>query len=112
MKKIFFLVVVIATVGCFSKKGNPTTKTVTDSVSTVVITPEMARFAEGKVLYEQNCKGCHRLFRPSEISEEQWQINVPIMTRKVNKNEPTISPAQQELILNYVITAKRNSPAE
>ncbi len=112
MKYCLILVSAFTLIGCSSKKNAATTKPAIDSVAVAPVTPEMAKFNEGKILYEQNCRGCHKLFTPAEITEEQWQINVPIMTRKVNKNEVLITPAQQELILNYVLTAKRNAPTE
>jgi cytochrome c5 len=109
MKKLLILLPVIATIGCFSKKAATPAKSNVDSVATVVVTPEMANYNQGKLLYQQNCKGCHVLIKPSEQSEDQWRIMVPVMTKKVNKKEEYINPHQQELILNYVLTAKRNN---
>ncbi len=112
MKYFVMLLSVVALIGCSSPKKATPAKPLVDSATVAPVTPEMAKFTEGKILYAQNCGSCHKLFTPAEITEEQWQINVPIMTRKVNKNEVRINPDQQELILNYVLTAKRISPTE
>lgn len=112
MKYFVVLLSAFALIGCYSPKKVVPAKPLVDSVTVAPLTPEMAKFTEGKILYQQNCGSCHKLFTPAEITEEQWQFNVPVMTRKVNKNEVRINPAQQELILNYVLTAKRISPTE
>jgi mono/diheme cytochrome c family protein len=63
-------------------------------VDEVPLTPELA---EGKVLYENNCANCHKLYDPNKFSAEQW---TPIVLRMQKKAK--ISDEEREKIYAYL----------
>lgn len=77
-----------------------------DRVAAKHPTYTLANVQQGKVLYEQQCTACHGLKKPTAYSEAAWQKIVPNMVIKANKKagKQAISPAQQALILEYLLT--------
>ncbi|MGL2967504.1 c-type cytochrome [Flavobacterium sp. XGLA_31] len=79
---------------CASKSSVPTTAaTKTESASTVMT----AELAEGKMLYENNCAKCHKLYDPKGFSAQEWK---PIMDKMQKKAH--LDDAQGLKIYNYV----------
>lgn len=61
---------------------------VTSSVAVAPVTAaEGAMIAEGKVLYENNCARCHRLFGTKEFTREQWKPLVLSMQPKARLDD-------------------------
>ena len=58
------------------------------------LTPELA---EGKMLYENNCAKCHKLYDAKSFSKEQW---TPIVLRMQKKAK--ISDEEREKIYDYL----------
>ncbi len=58
------------------------------------LTPELA---EGKSLYENNCAKCHKLYSPSDFSNEAWKPIVASMQIKARLND-----IQGNSIYNYL----------
>lgn len=67
----------------------------TETPKTIELTPELA---EGKMLYENNCGKCHKLFSPTSKSKEKWG---PIVDRMAPKAK--LTDAQKSLVYNYVV---------
>lgn len=59
-----------------------------------MMTPELL---EGKSLYENNCAGCHRLYKSNEFTTEEWGPIVKRMAKKSDLNE-----IQEKKIYNYI----------
>lgn len=61
---------------------------------------------EGKAHYEQYCKTCHALKKPTSEPEAEWNKIVPEMVKKTNKKagSEVVDGKKQELILQYVVT--------
>lgn len=67
----------------------------------------LANLSEGKTLYQNHCGSCHKLKKPSDLTEEQWRDIVPKMARKVNKKENNVlDERKQDLILKYLLTMR------
>ncbi len=66
----------------------------------------LASLNEGKGHYEQYCRSCHGLKKPTSESEAEWKEIVPDMVKKTNKKagSEVVDSKKQELILQYVIT--------
>lgn len=63
---------------------------------------------EGKKLLENNCNLCHKIYHPSDFSEDKWKNIIPPMVKKVNKKtgQTTITPQDEEKILKYILTIR------
>jgi cytochrome c5 len=64
----------------------------------------LADLHRGQSLYEANCKRCHALQDPASKTEAQWNVIVPAMVKKVNKNSTVLDQQAEEDIRRYVIT--------
>jgi len=53
--------------------------------------------AEGKIMYENKCANCHKLFAPTDFSKEDWP---PILLRMQVKAK--ISDEDMAKVNNYV----------
>ena len=109
MKYLLFILICSLLVACFS------TKVVTESASESLLILDKAvvkfpgytkeMFVSGKNLFESNCQSCHGLKDPLKYTEEQWEILVPSMSAKANRNkDANLSKEDEELILKYVVS--------
>lgn len=68
-------------------------------------TPEVkvseATLAEGKMLYENNCGKCHKLFEPSAYNKERWVKILNWMAPKAK-----ITEEQKAKVFAYVSNGK------
>lgn len=62
----------------------------------------LAELSHGRTLYVSRCASCHVLKRPSELSPEQWQVEVDGMR---GKNGVTLSDAEARAIVRYLTVA-------
>lgn len=63
---------------------------------------ETVTIAEGKMLYENNCAKCHRLFGPKEFTNDQWKPLVLSM----QKNTP-LKDFEIAKVLTYVTSENK-----
>lgn len=109
MKKSFiYVLVLLFALGCKSskvavKEMGPSQKDV-DRVSAKIPNYTLTKLLKGKVLYEDNCGSCHKLYSPNSRTEEKWKAVVPPMVKKVNKSSVKLTPEDQDLIVSYLIT--------
>lgn len=90
--KIKFLGIVallLIVASCASKSNVPT-----EEAKEVKLPVELA---EGKNLYDNNCGACHKLYKPTDYTAEQWK---PIVLRMQKKAE--LDDAQGLKIYNYL----------
>lgn len=65
----------------------------------------LAQLKEGRAMFKHKCSQCHPAKRPVSRDEATWRHIVPIMAAKAQKKgKEEISPADQEIILKYLIT--------
>jgi len=66
----------------------------------------LAQLDEGRTLFKHRCTQCHLAKNPTSRDEEEWRDIVPKMAAKAEKktHKKKIPPADQELILKYLIT--------
>lgn len=112
MKYTIFLSVLFFLAACSAKLYTPIQADI-DRVSSKFSGYSLADLQEGKNIFEQNCSACHPLKKPTSRTEEQWNKIVPEMVKKVNgkAKKEQISPAQQELVLRYLVTRRAASDA-
>ncbi len=105
MKKSFILILLTIFTACTVKLMPPAQSDV-DRVSAKYPGYNLNELNEGKALFEQTCKRCHRLKNPASRNEDKWTKIVPSMINKLNKKEGkvVIDDKQQESILRYIIT--------
>lgn len=93
IKLLGTLAIITILTSCSSSK-----KVVAETKEEVKLTPELA---EGKLLFENNCGKCHKLFSPEDFSKEEWQ---PIVMRMQKKAR--ITDEQRDLVYNYLVSNK------
>ncbi len=106
-KKTKNLIIVIALLGltsCLATKLAAPTQVDVDRAQAKYPNTSLEDLNRGKILYETNCKGCHKLYKPRSKNEQEWNKIVPIMVRKVNKKSMILDEKSQQDILRYVIT--------
>lgn len=105
MKKISIISVLVILCSCSAKLITPTQSDV-DKVSSTYPGYTLADLNQGKTIYEQNCKKCHGLKKPSSQSEADWNEVVPDMVAKANKKakKTVIDAKAQEQLLKYLLT--------
>lgn len=91
-------------IGCAASKIAIPTQADADRAKAKYPDITVADLSEGKMLYEEKCTTCHGLYKPSSHTAQAWNSIVPEMTRKANKNTTKINPAQEKLILQYLVT--------
>ncbi|RAR75580.1 c-type cytochrome [Flavobacterium aciduliphilum] len=93
MKNKIYVVAVVALVlfSCGTSKN--TTKP--EALKKVEMTPELA---EGKVLYENNCAKCHKLYEATDFTKEAWKPLVLKMQKKAH-----LTDAEGIKIYNYIV---------
>ncbi len=84
--------ILVAVVGIFIFSCSPKVAVVSEVAKP--LTPELA---EAKLIYENNCAKCHKLYQPESRTAEQWQ---PILLKMQKKAK--ISDADREKIYSYV----------
>lgn len=109
MKYKVLAVAVLAVIiySCASKSSAPTAEVkkeepaqvAAETTPAVASGPTMmtAELLEGKSLYENNCAGCHRLYKSNEFTAEEWKPIVRRMAKKSDLNE-----IQELKIYNYI----------
>lgn len=60
-------------------------------------TASTEKYPEGKILYENNCAKCHKLFAPTDYSSQNWG---PILVRMQKKAH--LEDADMAQINNYI----------
>ncbi len=85
-KVLAFAVLSIIIYSCASKSTAPTaaTPSPTPTVVATVMTPELA---EGKMLYDNNCAKCHKLYDAKDFSAEEWKPIVARMQKKAHLDD-------------------------
>ncbi len=70
----------------------------TDVKTTEVIQPELpTAIAEGKMLYENSCARCHKLFPVTKHDKSGWSTTVNKMAPKAK-----LTDVQKDLVYNYL----------
>ena len=92
--KLLAVAALAITIYSCASKANKTSAP-TEEIVKVELTPEMA---EGKMLYENNCAKCHKLFDPKKFSAEDWKPIVMKMQKKAHLDD-----MQGQKIYNYLI---------
>ena len=91
--KIKFLTVAVISVLIYS--CSPKVAVPVAEVKNVALTPELA---EGKVMYENNCANCHKLFPASKHTKEEW---IPVLNNMAKKAK--LTEEQKGLVYNYLV---------
>jgi mono/diheme cytochrome c family protein len=92
--KIKFIIPVVAGIliaSCSPKVSQPVAE------KPAVDTAHEKAVAEGKSMYENNCARCHKLFTPTDRTEEQW---APILVRMQKKAK--LDDQQMAMISTYI----------
>lgn len=82
--------------------ASPTTSDV-ERVSAANPDLTLAELTKGYELYSANCNKCHGLEDPKAYTEEEWRRLVPAMVPKANRKGSTLTPSDENLILQYVL---------
>jgi cytochrome c5 len=95
LKKMKLRIIAVAIFGIFIYSCSPkVVAPVTTEVIKVELTPELAA---GKMLYDNNCAKCHKLYSPTKFSEQDWK---PILVRMQKKAR--LDDAQMAGISSYI----------
>jgi cytochrome c5 len=87
-------IIAVAILGIFLYSCSPKVIAPVTEVKKTELTPELAA---GRVLYENNCAKCHKLFSPTKLSEQDWK---PVLVRMQKKAR--LDDAQMVEISNYI----------
>ncbi|MFM9987511.1 cytochrome c [Flavobacterium sp.] len=87
-------IIAVAILGIFLYSCSPKVIAPVTEVKKVELTPELAA---GRTLYENNCAKCHKLYSPTNFSEQDWK---PILVRMQKKAR--LDDAQMVEISNYI----------
>ena len=121
MKKPIVFLSVLFLIACGPVKLLIPTQTDADRGATKYTGYTLDELNQGKLIYEQNCKSCHRLKKPTSFPEKKWSKIVPDMVKKTNKwaakkpGRKSLNEKEQETILRYILvmsTAKRAPKAK
>lgn len=96
MKSRILTVAALAVIvfSCATKKESPKIVDVIKPVKSVESTPAVA---SGQSLYDKNCGGCHKLYKPTEFSKEDWKPILVSMQKKAHLDD-----AEMALISDYI----------
>lgn len=109
MKKNIYLLAILTLIlgGCFSTKVAGLASSDVDRMQSKYPGITIEDLKQGKSLFENNCAICHDLKEPKAYTEDAWSKLVPGMSKKVNEKNPgALDDADQDLILQYVMTMK------
>ncbi|MDN3672275.1 cytochrome c [Flavobacterium branchiarum] len=87
-------VLVVIVFSCATKKEAPKVVDVVEPVKSVESIPVVA---SGQSLYDKNCGGCHKLYKPTAFSKEDWK---PILVRMQKKAH--LDDVDMALISDYI----------
>lgn len=90
MKKLTILImmVIVATVSsCTSKKAATSEKSPADIVAEIKKNYTEAQLAEGKTLWQDNCKKCHKLHDGPDYTVKKWENVLPRMFNRAKVND-------------------------
>jgi hypothetical protein len=63
-------------------------------------------------LYQQRCSGCHRLYAPQVLTARMWSFMVVRMEQEFHRRGlPPLSPAEKQVILDYLQKHSRDGAA-
>jgi len=93
---VFLAVILILMVSC-TKKGGDTSSFYTPTSADVTETATLQELQQGRVLYIDNCYGCHQLYSPDSYSPSEWQSILNSMSPKTG-----MSAAEKQLVKKYV----------
>lgn len=63
-------------------------------------------------LYKQRCSGCHRLYAPSILTAEMWQVIVARMEQQIQRSgRPPLSADEKRMLLDYLQKHSSNGAA-
>jgi len=106
--KLFAVAIFIFLFSCAEKVASPKVTVSAQKPDPVQVPPKMASaneapaatdLAAGKMLYDNNCAKCHKLFAPTAYSKEAWE---PILVRMQKKAR--IDDADMAQIHNYIFS--------
>lgn len=89
-------IIAVAILGVFIYSCSPKVIAPVANTPSVELTPELAA---GKVVYENNCAKCHKLYSPTKFSEQDWK---PVLVRMQKKAR--LDDAQMTEISNYIFS--------
>lgn len=102
-------IICAALLGIFAVACAPKVKVTAMQPDPVQVPPKIASLEEekpiaedlaaGKSLYENNCAKCHKLFKPTDFSKEEWGPIIKSMQPKAR-----IDDAQTASIHNYILS--------
>ncbi len=107
MRIFFFTIALVAVItSCSTTKNIAVSQTDADRGAIKFPGYSLAQLNQGRLIYEENCFSCHALHKPNSQSEEQWNVIVPKMVKKVNKKagSEVLTSDKKELILRYLVT--------
>ena len=103
MKKAIIILSVIFLTSC-AKVLMPT-QSDADKGATKFPGLTVAQLNEGRAMFKHKCTQCHPAKKSTSRDEQKWREIVPKMAGKaMKKGKEEISPADQEIILKYLIT--------
>lgn len=92
--KLLAAALIVAFMYSCKTKSAVVESTVKTDTPVVALSPELA---EGKMLYENNCANCHKLFPATKHTKEEW---IPVLDRMAKKAK--ITDVQKASIYNYI----------
>jgi cytochrome c5 len=104
--KLFAIAIFIFLFSCAEKVASPKVTISAQKPDPVQVPPKVASanegpmsadLAAGRMLYENNCAKCHRLFGPKEYSQENWGPILVVMQKKAH-----LGDADMAKITNYI----------
>ena len=99
MKKIFVIIVLLATAGCVSLKLKEPAIPDMERMQQKVPGITYADAAKGFYLYKSKCNGCHGLHRPNEFTKQGWERLLPEMLAKAKLYDST----DKKNLVDYLI---------
>jgi cytochrome c5 len=105
MKKLTILLLsaLIAISSCTSKKAATTEKSPADIVAEVKKNYSEAQLAEGKTLWQDNCKKCHKLHDGPDYTVKKWENVLPRMFNRAKVNDEQSGKIRAYLLANAKI---------
>jgi cytochrome c5 len=85
---------------CTPKKVTTTEMTTEQKVADVKKNFTPAQMDEGKVLFQDNCGKCHKLFDPGSRTVDKWENVLPRMAKRSKLTEIQESMVRAYLLVN------------
>lgn len=78
-----------------------TPKSTAVATAPVAATSTAEQLAQGKTIFENSCKKCHKLYNPDDFTSVEW---VGIMNAMAPKAK--LSEEQHQWVYDYIVSAK------